>query len=199
MRFFVALGLVLLVAGCTAVSRPFDASPERVAASAYKADGPPTITVFTMVNNRSETGGHTAIMVSGSQRVIYDPAGSFKHPDIAKRADVLYGVTPAWLQSYKSAHARSTYHVVSQEFTVTPAQAETALALVKARGAVPGSMCTNATSGVLRQVPGFEEVDQTWFPIRLMNQLAQRPDVVTDRYYENDEGDVVDGIVSAQN
>lgn len=198
MRVLVALGLVLLIAGCTAVSRPFDASPEQVAAAAYKADGPPKITVFTMVNNRSMTGGHTAIMVSGSQRVIYDPAGSFKHFDIPKRGDVLYGVTPAWLQSYKSAHARSTYHVVSQEFTVTPQQAETALALVQARGAVPGSMCTNATSGVLRQVPGFEDVNQTWFPIRLMDQLAQRPDVVTDRYYENDEGDVVDGIVSAQ-
>ncbi|WP_300036577.1 hypothetical protein [uncultured Roseobacter sp.] len=197
MRILAALMLVLLVAAC-AGPRPDEASAERIAASVYVPPGPPKITVFTMVNNRTGSGGHTALMVSGSQQVIFDPAGSFQHPDIARRGDVMYGVTPGWVQAYKSAHARSTYHVVSQEFTVTPQQAETALALVRSRGAVPGSFCTNATSDIMRKIPGFEDVDHTWFPVRLMEQLETRPGVVTDRYYENDAGDVRDGIAGAQ-
>lgn len=190
----IALGLL---AGC-AITSPFEASPEKIAASVYVADGPPKLTVFTVVNNTSGAGGHSALMVSGSQRVIFDPAGSFYHADVAERGDVLYGITPGWVQAYKSAHARSTYHVVSQEFVVTAEQAETALQLVLANGAVPGAFCTHSTSSILHQVPGFEDVKTTFYPVKLMNQLEQHPGVVTNKYYENDAGDVRDGIVAAQ-
>lgn len=197
MRALIVLVLVTLLTGC-AISSPFEATPEEIAAKSYTADGPPKLTVFTVVNNNSGSGGHSALMVSGSQRVIFDPAGSFFHADVAERGDVLYGMTPGWVQAYKSAHARSTYHVVTQEFTVTPEQAEIALQLVRANGAVPGAFCTQSTSSILSQVPGFEDVETTFFPIRFMKQLDQRSDVVTDTYYENDAGDVRDGIVAAQ-
>ncbi|WP_299738246.1 hypothetical protein [uncultured Roseobacter sp.] len=197
MRALMMLAVFAALTGC-AITSPFEASQEKIAASAYIDEGPPKLTVFTMVNNRSGSGGHTALMVSGSQRVIFDPAGSFYHADVPERGDVLYGISPGWVQAYKSAHARSTYHVVSQEFVVTPEQAERALQLVRSNGGVPGAFCTSATSSILQQVPGFEDVDSTFFPIRLMEQLEQRPGVVTDKYYENDEGEVRDGIVAAQ-
>lgn len=197
MRALMLLVVATFLTGC-AVSSPFEASPEDIAAKAFVAGGPPTLTIFTMVNNTSGSGGHTALMVSGSQRVIFDPAGSFHHAGVPERGDVLYGITPAWVQAYKSAHARSTYHVVTQEFVVTPAQAERALQLVQAKGAVPGAFCTNATSSILRSVPGFEDINTTFYPVKLMNQLQARPGVKTDKYYENDAGDVRDGIVAAQ-
>ena len=50
----------------------------------------------------------------------------------------------------------------------------------------------------LAELPGFEDVQVTFDPVKLMEQIARRPDVKTDRYYENDAGDVTDGIVSAQ-
>lgn len=196
MRILAALGVVCILAGC-AGDNVLDASPEQVAASIYVPSGAPKLTLFTMVNNNSGAGGHSALMVSGSQQVIFDPAGSFAHPQIAERGDVLYGMSPKWVQGYKSAHARSTHHVVSQEIIVTPAQAERALQLVRTNGSVGSAWCTNSTSTILRQVPGFENVSTTFFPVKLMEQIALRSDVVTDQYFENDAGDVRDGIAGA--
>ena len=193
MRVLVAMLLVALLASC-AQTRTEDASPERVAAVRYVPAGPPKLTLITVVNNRTGSGGHTALMVSGSEQVIFDPAGSFQHPDIPKRQDVIYGVSPGWFAAYKSAHARDTYHVVTQEMTVTPEQAESALQLVKSNGAVGSAFCANATSSLLRQVPGFSEIRTTFYPVNLQNQIAARPGVRTDRYYENDAGDVLDGV-----
>ena len=193
MRIVIAFSLLLVLTAC-AVSNAFDASPESIKEAAYAPDGPPKLTLFTVVSNTSGSVGHTALMVSGSQQVIFDPAGSFKHVDIPKRGDVLYGATPEWVDAYKSAHARKSHHVVSQEMTVTAEQAERALALVTSNGAVPAAFCTRSTSDILRQVPGFEDVQPTFYPEKLMAQIAQRPDVKTERYYEQDDGDVADGI-----
>jgi hypothetical protein len=186
-----------LVAGCAATS-VLDSSPERARAVAYAPPGPPKLTLVTVVNNRTGSGGHTALIVSGSEQVVFDPAGSFKHNLVPERGDVLYGMTPSWIASYKSAHARSAWHVVTQEMQVSQTVAEQALKLVRTNGAVAGSFCTNSTSKILSQLPGFENIRVTFFPVNLMDQIAQRPGVVTDKYYENDEGDVRDGIVAAQ-
>lgn len=186
-----------VLAACT-TSGLDDASAEEVARAAYVPEGPPSLTVFTIVNNTSGAGGHSSLMVSGSQQVIFDPAGSFRLEELPERGDVLYGVSPGWVAAYKSAHARETYHVVSQTFVVTPQQAETALALVKAHGPAPDAFCANATSSILRQVPGFEDVKTTFYPVKLMDQLDKRPDVVKEKYFEDDEGNITDGIVAYQ-
>ena len=197
MRLIMVLALLAGLAGCAAGSS-LDATRARVAAVAYVPSGPPKLTLITVINNRTGGGGHTALMVSGSEQVIFDPAGSFIHEGLPERGDVLYGVSPAWFAAYKSAHARSTWHVVTQEIDVTPAQAEQALNLVRNNGSVAGSFCTNSTSRLLQQVPGFENIKVTFYPINLMEQVAARPDVKTEKYYENDEGDVRDGIAAAQ-
>lgn len=196
-RLLIGLAVVGLVAGCAADNSP-DSSPEVVAAAAFRAPGPKSLTVFTMVNNRTGSGGHTALMVKGSQTVIFDPAGSFRDSRVAERGDVLYGMSPNWVKSYKSAHARSTFHVVSQEIKVTDAQAERALQLVTRKGSVPGAFCANATTGILRQIGGFENINQTFYPVKLMDQINTMPGVTTTKYYENDEGDVIDAVRSAQ-
>lgn len=194
---FSALALVGLLAGC-AVDQSPDSSPEAVAAAAYRSPEPPSLTLLTMVNNRTGSGGHSALMVNGSQRVIFDPAGSFRDPRLPERGDVLYGVTPAWLQAYKSAHARNTFHVVSQEIPVSAAVAEQALQLVMRNGAVPGAFCANATSGILQQLPGFDRIGSTFYPVKLQEQFEALPGVTTSKYYEDDEGDVIDALRAQQ-
>ena len=90
MRVFVALALVVGLASC-AEPPPFPyASDERVEAVAYRAPGPNTLTIMTMVSNRSGKGAHTALMISGSQRVIFDPAGSFFNERVAEQEDVQF-------------------------------------------------------------------------------------------------------------
>lgn len=192
-RLLTGLVVAALLAGCAADNSP-DSPPEAVAAAAFAAPGPKKITVFTMINNRTGKGGHTALLVNGSQQVIFDPAGSFRDERVVERGDVLYGMTPGWIQSYKSAHARATFHVVSQELIVTPEQAETALRLVQANGAVPAAYCANATTSLLRQVPGFGDIETTFYPEKFMQQIARRPGVATTRYFEDDDGNVTDAI-----
>ncbi|MBM1690264.1 hypothetical protein [Sulfitobacter geojensis] len=188
-RLFASLALVALVSGCAA-NTGGDSSFQEVAAAAYRAPGQPTLTVFTMVNNRTGGGGHTSLMVSGSQRVIFDPAGSFRDDRVVERGDVLYGMTPGWVQAYKSAHARSTFHVVSQEIPVTAAQAEQALRLVQANGSVPGAFCANATSGILAQIDGLPNVSSTYYPTKLMAQIDSFPNVTTTKLFEDDPDDL---------
>jgi hypothetical protein len=198
MKITALLLLCAALAGCAAAPLAPYASDERVASVAYRAPGPASLTVMTMVNNRSGSGGHSALMINGSQRVIFDPAGSFVNARVAEQEDVLFGVTPAVLAGYKSAHARSTYHVVSQTVEVTPEQAEIALQLAVQNGAVSRSFCTSAATGLMQQVPGFEGIKPTFFPTKLMEQMATWPGVVEDRYYEDDDGTILDGIAKVK-
>ncbi len=197
MRILLAFCLMGMLAACATIEAN-NAPEEVIRAKTYRHAGPPSLTVFTMVNNRTGSGGHTALMINGSQRVLFDPAGSFFHETVPERNDVLFGITPAVEAAYKSAHARSTYHVVTQTVEVTPEQAEIALRLAQQAGPVPSAFCSSATTQLLQQVPGFGDIRQSLFPTNLMDQMEQRPGVVTDRYFENDEGTIVDGVANVQ-
>ena len=183
---------MLALAGCAA--ERIYADDATLAAVSYRDSGPPSLTLFTMVNNRTGSGGHTGLMINASQRVLFDPAGSFKHHSVPERLDVLYGMTPAAVRAYKSAHARSTYHVVSQTILVTPEQAELALQLARRAGPVPGAFCTSATVDLLRQIPGLQSIRSTMYPVRLMEDFARLPGVQTDKYYEDDDPDLQKAI-----
>lgn len=195
-RVLASLSAIVLVGACAA-NTGGDSSVEEIAASVYRAGGQPSLTLFTMINNRTGEGGHSSLMVNGSQRVIFDPAGSFRDDRVVERADVLYGITPGWLQAYKSSHARVTFHVVSQEIPVTAAQAEQALQLVQSNGQVGGGFCANATSTILSKIDGLGGVSTTFFPVRLMEQIEQRPNVRTTKLYEDDSGDLISAVRAA--
>ena len=189
------LALCAALAGCAAPQRP-DADPDTIARVAYRDPGNPSMSLVTVVNNRTGQGGHTALMVNASERVIFDPAGSFYADVVPERQDVLYGISPSVFRAYRSAHARSTFHVVTQTVELTPAQAQTAYQLVTTNGRVPGAFCANATSSILRQIPGFEGIDVTYYPVKLQEQFAQVPGVVTDKYYEDDSDDLQSGLAA---
>lgn len=139
-----------------------------------------------MKNVRSGSGAHTSLLVDASQRVLFDPAGTFGHPTIPERNDVLFGVTPTVEEYYVSYHARITFFVVGHKIVVPPAVAERALLLVTGYGAVPKAHCTQSTSGILRQLPGFEGLPQTYFPNRLEAAFALLPGVMSRTYREDD-------------
>lgn len=189
------LALCAALAGCAAPQRP-DADPDTIARVAYRDAGNPSMSLVTVVNNRTGQGGHTALMVNASERVIFDPAGSFYADVVPERQDVLYGISPSVFRAYRSAHARSTFHVVTQTVELTPAQAQTAYQLVTTNGRVPGAFCANATSSILRQIPGFEGIDVTYYSVKLQEQFAQVPGVVTDKYYEDDSDDLQSGLAA---
>lgn len=196
MRRFIYLSAVLLaLAGC-AGQAPF-ADDATVAAVSYRDPGPSSLTLYTMVNNRSGAGGHTALLINASERVIFDPAGSFYADVVPERNDVLFGITPGIEKAYRSAHSRSTHHVVSQTVDVTAAQAEIAYRLALKAGPVPGAFCTQSTSSILQQIPGFEQISPTFYPTKLQAQFATLPGVRTEKLVENDSGDLDQALVEA--
>lgn len=187
-RAFAGLALLALAACGSADTRP-DASFEAVSRAAYTHSAPPALTLFTMINNRSGAGAHTSLMINGSQRVIFDPAGTVRLSAVPERGDVLYGINPAVADFYARAHARETYHVVVQRIEVSPQVAEQALQLAINNGSVNSGMCTASTSALLRQLPGFGSVTSTWFPKKLMDSFETLPGVQTTKIFENDDDD----------
>ncbi|MGR3479185.1 hypothetical protein [Salipiger marinus] len=181
---------VAAVAGCaTPAMRQPDSSPQEAAAARYAHPGPSAITLYTMINNRSGAGAHSSMMISApSQRVIFDPAGSVRAKGVPEIQDVLYGITPAVADFYERAHARESFRVRIQRIEVPPQVAERAIALAQSHGAVGQAQCTQATSGVLRQLPGFGALRQTWFPNTLADQMATLPGV-TERVLREDDAD----------
>ncbi|MEQ8901516.1 MAG: hypothetical protein RID11_03405 [Roseovarius sp.] len=181
-----ALGAMVFLAGCATESvwAPDDA----VARAAYRHDGPPRLTVYTMINNNSGGGAHTSLMINGSQRVIFDPAGSFKHDTIPERNDVLFGITPPVEDVYTRYHARKTYHVQIQRLDVSPELAERAIQLVKANGPVPSAQCSLATSRILGELfPG--RIRTSWFPRKTAEDFGKIPGVTEEKLYEYDGDD----------
>ncbi|HFQ14810.1 MAG TPA: hypothetical protein ENK41_00525 [Rhodobacteraceae bacterium] len=184
LRIVLSLAALLTLAACGADNKW--ASDEAVAKARYVDDGPPTLTLFTVLSNRSDAGAHLGLMISGSQRIMFDAAGSFYHPNIPERADVLYGFTPAVVDFYIDYHARVTYRVVKQDLQVSPEVAEQAIRLVEAYGAVPKAFCTKAITDVLRQLPGFESMPSTFYPKKAMEAFGRMPGVTTEVFYDDD-------------
>ncbi|MEL7259085.1 MAG: hypothetical protein AAFN80_14770 [Pseudomonadota bacterium] len=176
----------LFLIGCAATS--VWAPDEAVAKAAYRHDGPTRLTLFTMVNNRNGSGGHTSLMINGSQRVIFDPAGSFKHETIPERNDVIFGITPQVADVYTRFHARKTWHVRIQQIDVSPEKAERVMRLAQGYGAVPGAFCAHSTSAILAEAfPG--QVSQTFYPVKLADQFSKVPGVTEQRLHEYDSDD----------
>ncbi|WP_238928700.1 polysaccharide deacetylase family protein [Alexandriicola marinus] len=191
-RMFLA-GLPLAVSGCGAPS--VWADQEFVQSKVYRHPGPTALTLFTMKNVGTENGAHTGLMVSASQRVIFDPAGTFGHETIPERNDVHFGITPRILDFYRTYHARETYFVIEQYVEVTPEQAEQALRLVIENGPVPKAQCTRSTSSILMRISGFEgRFRPSLFPNGLHDQFAKLPNVVTFEHREYDSADKSEAV-----
>nr|WP_174819441.1 hypothetical protein [Ruegeria lacuscaerulensis] len=185
--------LAVTVAGCTGSQRP-QAEQAEIVSRSYRDPGPSTLTLYTMISTRTGSGAHTSLMISGSERVIFDPAGSFRADVVPIKDDVLYGITPNVERAYRSSHARETHYARIQTVEVTPQQAEIALQLAKQSGPVAGAFCANSTAQLLQQVPGFEQIETTFYPVKLSDQFAQLPGVQTAEYRENDDADLQTGL-----
>ncbi len=195
LRLVLSLVALLGLAACGA--EPKWAPEDQVQAARFVA-GPPTyITLYTVVNKGSGSGAHSAILVNGSERLIFDPAGTWTHPRLPERNDVHFGMTDRAIAFYIDYHARKTYDVIEQKVFVSPEVAELVLQRVKDYGAVPKAMCTAATSSVLRGVPGFEGLPSTWYPKKLSDAFGALPGVST-RKITDDDDDSNHGVLLVQ-
>ncbi|MEM9969857.1 MAG: hypothetical protein AAF762_01980 [Pseudomonadota bacterium] len=175
----VGLLVILAVAGCAGPAEPVWAPDDAVKRARYVHNGPPTLTLFTVVTTRSGSGAHAALMVNADERLIFDPAGTFDVSFVPERNDVLFGITPRALAAYIDYHARPSHDVVMQEVAVTPAQARRVAALIKSHGAVPKAQCALSIGSILQDVDGFQDVSRSYFPLTLSESFGARPGVTT--------------------
>lgn len=177
-RWCVAALVALSLSGCAA-DRVW-APDAAVQAARYVHPGPTEIALVTSINNRSGSGAHTGLLINGSQRVLFDPAGNWADDRAPERHDVRFGMTPQMEANYFAFQSHGVYHAVVQRVSVTPEVAEMALELAKANGAVAPAMCTTATSALLRKLPGFEGLSSTMLPASLMESFAKVQGVRTE-------------------
>jgi hypothetical protein len=180
MRLLAGLALAAALSACTADHKW--AEDAAVAQARYVDPSPPSITLFTSINSRNNSGAHSGLLINADERVLYDPAGEFANsvnPTPVERADMLYGITPGVLAGYVSFQGTAPFKLTMQTVYVTPEVA----ALVKERAIALGSAnkatCAVSIASILRGVPGFESLPQTYFPKTLSRGFAQLPGVQT--------------------
>lgn len=194
-RIFLCFALLLTLAACAA--EPKWASDAEVSRAVYVDPGPASITLFTVLSNRSNDGAHSGLMINGSQRLMFDPAGTWHHPYLPERNDVHFGMNDKAVAFYIDYHARETFRVVEQKIYVTPEQAEAAIRLAMAYGPVPKAQCSRSISSILREVPGFENLPSTWYPAKLMKSFGALPGV-TERTITDSDADNNHGVLLLQ-
>lgn len=195
-RNLVVLALCAGLAACGA-AEPKWAPDADVAKARYVHDGPKAVTLFTVINVDNESGAHSGLMINGSQRIMFDPAGSWTLPKLAERNDVHFGITEKMKNFYIDYHARETYYVVEQTVEVSPEVAEKVMQRAMAHGAVAKAHCADSITAVLKDVPGFETIKPTMFPKKLMTQFGQLPGV-KERKITDDDADDNHGILLLQ-
>ncbi len=193
-----ALALLALVAlGACSTAEPVWAPDAAVAQARYVAEPPRSITLYTVISNRNDSGAHSGLLINASEQVLFDPAGSWQHPRIPERNDVHFGITPKMIAYYIDYHARETFRVVEQTIVVSPEVAELVKQRALAYGAVPKAQCSNSISKILAGVPGFEGLQSTWFPKKLSDSFGALPGVKS-RTITDDDADSNHGVLILQ-
>ncbi|MHA3978019.1 hypothetical protein ACW9UR_10075 [Halovulum sp. GXIMD14794] len=182
-RLFAPVLLLMTVAGCAVE----EAAPyEEISRARHVSDEEPYVAVVSMVSNKSDRAAHTALFINASERVIYDPAGTFQHDSMPERGDIHYGATDRMIDYYERYHARFSHHVHVQKIYVSRDVAEQTLRRAQAQGPSPKSFCTTHTIKVLNDVDGLPQFESSFYPEKLRSQVARMLQV-EDRYvYEYD-------------
>lgn len=195
----IAAGLAALsLAGC--VGEEVWAPDAVVSSSAYVPSGGPSVTLITSINTRNNSGAHSALMIDGAQRLLFDPAGNWHNPGVPERNDVLFGMSPAYLDYYLEFQSFGVFEVRMQTIDVSPEVAAQLSQAVQAYGAVGPAYCSRSITEILRRTPGFESIRTTFYPLNTMSQFGQLPGV-RERVVvgsTGDEDDIGNEIIAAQ-
>jgi hypothetical protein len=186
MRILALLVAATLATGCA--QRVWDGD-ERVARAAYSNGKPPSVTLITVVRNDLNVGTHSALVVNGSERVLFDPAGSWKHPRSPERNDLRFGIDDRVLAHFLDYHTRRSHRTIVQEVAVPASVADAVTSsLAQAGPAAPG-FCALTISRALRRVEGFGAIGATPFPSMLMRDFGRLSGARTRVFVDDDPAD----------
>lgn len=193
---FVICAAVLFLAACGGPAEPVWAPDAAVERARYTAQGPASVTLITVRSTDSGFGAHTGLLISGAQRVLFDPAGTFRLASAPERNDLHYGITPQVLAVYIDYHARETYDVELIEVPVTRAEADALIARAASYGAVPKAQCALSVTRILNTQARFAAVPTTYFPNAASAAFSALPGAST-RVVTDDDADDNHGVLIA--
>ena len=180
MKFFVLGFSLLYLFGCSNL-RDFD-PVTTINTPGYRHPGGATVTLVSVVSKRSNTAAHSALIVNGTQRIIFDPAGTLFHKNLKFRGDVIYDANPSVVDFYIRYHTRNTHDTVMQSVDVADALAEDLLKRLLSRGYVWKSFRAQSASTLLRATPGFENIRPTFSLQKLMKNFGKIENVGQARF-----------------
>ncbi|TMV80903.1 hypothetical protein FGG78_25195 [Thioclava sp. BHET1] len=181
-RLLLCLGLLAALAACGS-NRPVATQDAVTQAAYHDPSDPPSLTVMTTIRNTTGSGAHSSLLINASQRVIFDPAGSFQSPEVPQRGDVLYGITPRRLEAYIRFQSTEGFHVVAERIPVSPEVAQMALNEAIHNGSASQGLCADNVSTLLKKLPGMP-VRTALFPKQVMREVSKMPDAVRTVYYD---------------
>ena len=178
-------GLAALLAGCSGAF--FGPPGPHGARYAHDASSRLRIAIFEI--DAMDFPMHSGLIIyAPDDRVLYDPAGFWRHPDATRRADVTRGLNPELEVSYltRSSMLLSADHwrLHLWEVDVADEVANLAVELVLARPPYAFGACGYGVSSLLADLPGFEGLPDTFSRDRIMEYLSARDDI---RYIAGDE------------
>ncbi len=172
----IAAGLAALtLSGC--VGEEVWAPDDAVARATYIVPGPPTVTLITSINTANNSGAHSALLIDGAQRLLFDPAGNWHNPGVPERNDVLFGMSPAYMDYYLAFQSAGVFEVRMQTIDVTPEIAAQLSQAVQAYGPVGPAFCSRSITEILSRTPGFTSISASFYPLNTMGQFGQLPGV----------------------
>ena len=183
-----AIGLIVLLGIISACAEHIVSDPDTVAAVRYKSDEAPYVELVTMVKKSTGKGAHSALIINASERVIFDPAGTFQHEELAEVEDVHHGATDRLVSYYQRYHARFSHFVHVQRVYLDPPTAERLLLRARSNGAVGKMFCSNETAEVMKSIPQFAFFRTSMFPENLRVDMAKVSNVEDSYVYEDDDG-----------
>lgn len=187
------LRALLVVGGLAALGGCADKTPQAsdadMARYSYVSSDPPSLTLVTSISNRSNAGAHSALIINGPERAVFNPAGSWRHPRAPEQGDFHRNFSPGMEKWFFDYHARETFRIRAQTVEVPPEVAAQALEAARNWGSVPPAQCTRAITRILGDLPGFEQMGVSWFPLHASADFARLPGVTTVLYTDDSPDD----------
>ncbi len=156
-----------LLTGCAGVDLTTDAEfiKELRAETSYLPVNAPPSTTLVLAEHKGGSGAvHAALIVTGSERLIYDPSGSFTHPDTRRYGDVVYGASDDIVELFALHNADKNHDAVMRTIALQPEEAETMLDAARTHGGAMPGFCAKSVASVLRSVPRFASMRDTFWP-----------------------------------
>jgi hypothetical protein len=120
-----ACAAAITLAGCA--ERTPQASDAEMARLSHVSADAPSLTLVTSISNRSNAGAHSALIINGAERVVFNPSGSWQHPQAPEQGDFHRNFSPAMEDWFFDYYARDTFRIRAQTIEVSPEVAAQAL------------------------------------------------------------------------